>query len=84
MNSSQYSYAEMCYHVVDSCCDENGGNYSYAVCLLCGERIKPFNNCKTNTKWAKWRSGLLINHLFTKHNASIEDLRSRFKAASFK
>lgn len=78
MNPSQYSYAELFFHVVDSCCDENGGSYFLAVCLLCGKRIKPFNNCKTNTKWAKLRGGLLINHLVTKHNASLGQIQSCF------
>lgn len=78
MCPSQYSYSELCFHVVDCCCDENGSNYFYAVCLLCGERIKPFNNGKNNTGWAKWRGTLLSSHLVTKHRASPEQIKSCF------
>lgn len=71
MCPSQYSYSELCFHVVDCCCEENGSNYFYAVCLLCGERIKPFNNGKNNTSWAKWRGTLLSSHLVTKQQRNL-------------
>lgn len=82
MHPSQYSYAELCFHVVDCCCDKNDGDYFYAVCLLCGERIKPFNNGKSNTNWAKWRGTVLSNHLVTNHKASPEQIKSCFTQIS--
>lgn len=82
MNPSKYSYAECCYHVVNVIKDKNEGNKFTAVCLLCGESIKPFNDCNTSSGWAKWRGRVLIDHLVVKHNASLQQIEHSFSSMS--